>query len=276
MNKTILSVGIVVVITSLLGNYLFFAKNQLDEPIFLQHYYERPFMEEMTIDLHYIKNRYSDREMDIAWVTIPGLDVMLIPEYEYTIQAYTHYEYKVVRLSFPDEIETKIDDRLEFDELTVFFTDGETKTLRDNKLILYKQEDEAPFEWMGGGGSSDNDGFQRIKAEENITLIGLQTPYKEELPSTISLTLNDEQLNLKDPEQDFFPISFAKGDDLSLTYRFSFDDNDMNRLNVYNLDINFLGKNENGEHFVKTAVPIFYQPYISEKEMRDLVREAKK
>ncbi|MFK4998461.1 hypothetical protein ACI2OX_17430 [Bacillus sp. N9] len=183
----------------------------MDEPIFLKHYYERPFMEGLTVDLYYIADRHSGREMDIAWVTVPGLDVVLVPEFEYTVHTYTHYVYKGVRFSFPDEI----DDRLEIDELTVYFTNGETKTARDNKLILYKQEDEALFEWKSGGGSSDNDGFQTLEVGENLTLMELQTPFIKELPSTLSLTLNDEQLDLKNPHLDFFPISFEGGDVIS-------------------------------------------------------------
>ncbi|WNS76617.1 hypothetical protein RRV45_06315 [Bacillus sp. DTU_2020_1000418_1_SI_GHA_SEK_038] len=93
MNKSLLYAGVAVVILSLVGNYALFVSSQLQRPIMLKHYYYVPSSKGYIIHLHYIANR--SYEMDIQWLTIPGIDGEFYSKGPGHGPKYRHYQKRI-------------------------------------------------------------------------------------------------------------------------------------------------------------------------------------
>ena len=56
MKEKILWVGLIFVMISWVGNYLYFQSKQLEHPIFLDHYYEVYLQDETYLTFYYLSN----------------------------------------------------------------------------------------------------------------------------------------------------------------------------------------------------------------------------
>lgn len=290
MKNWMMYLGMVVVLASLLGNYIVFAGSQLKEPIFFRHYYEVPANPGMMIELNYITNRNSAREIGIAWATIPGTEMMLGPPHELQTHTYTHYLHKSAALELPEYFfDDWKEDSMTLSQLQIYFTNGEMKLVDIGEVILYKPVDPL-FDFISSGGSTGNKGFNSLKATENVEITGIDIPFSKDLQSALSIGFSDITENelhkfinssnpidypdAEMPPNHSFPFSVQKEDLLSITYQLAFDENDPNRLNMYDIAIKINGINEEGKSFTE-FVPFSYQPYFTEKEIKTIVREAK-
>ncbi|MEH7391312.1 hypothetical protein [Bacillus sp. JJ1474] len=285
MNRSLLYAGIAVVIVSLVGNYAFFVSSQLQKPIMLKHYYYVPSSQGYIIHLHYIANR-SD-ELDIQWVTIPGMEGEFFSKGPQHGQKYRHYELKTFSLEVNERFLTNIDENsFSFNQVKAHLSNGDILTMDIGEITLYKWNDRV-LQFQISGSSSDHTGYHILKADQDIKITGLAIPYAEELKSALSLKLNSNQvevqqhLNQKVPgvfqddgrslSKDLFPIMMKKDELLSINYQFSFQQNDSGRFNYYKIRAALEGQEMNGQTFSE-YFPFSYQPYLAEKEIREIVK----
>ncbi len=286
MNKSLLYAGIALVIVSLLGNYAFFVSSQLQKPIMLKHYYYVPSNQGHIIHLHYIANRNDT--MDIQWITIPGLEGEFYSKGPGYGPKYRHYQVKTFSLEVNEQFLTNIDENsFRFNQVKAHLSNGESLTMDIGEITFYKWNDRV-LQFQSSGSSSDNTGFHILKADQDVNITDLKIPYAEELASALSLKLNSNQVEVREhlnrevPEiinnngkplsHDLFPIMMKKDDLLSIKYQFSFQHNDSRRFNYYEIRTALQGKETNGSPFTD-YFSISYQPYLGEKELKEIVKE---
>lgn len=287
-NPFYLFAGAAIVLLSLIGNYVFFAAKELKAPIFLKHYHGLSDSLGTTIELHYITNRNNDQETDIAWGHIPGTDLLLPPAFQFTAGTYKHYLHKTVGLELTEEfLEEMKEESMELKQISVTFTNGDTSLVDVGNISLYKRSD-APFDYPSSGSSSDNSGFQLLKAEKDMELTGLDIPYEHDLQSALIFEVIHDQVKLQKYENrpegifnekglslDEFPFSLMKGDSLSIKYEFSFEEGNPLRFNFYELHARLRGNVKGGQEFTDT-IYLSYRPYFTEKELNAFVQEERK
>ena len=284
MNKSLFYAGVAVVILSLFGNYAFFATSQLQRPIMLKHYYYVPTSQGYIIHLHYLANR-SDN-MDIQWLTIPGIDGEFYSKGPQHGPKYRHYKIKTFSLELNEQFLTNFDENsFSFNQVIAHLSNGESMTMDVGEITFYKWKDQV-LQFQSSGGSSDNTGYHILKADKDINITDLEIPYAEELKPALSLKLNSNKVevqqhlnreaseNLQDNGETLFPIVLKKDERLSIKYQFSFPQDDSSRFNYYEIRAVLQGQEANGSPFTD-YFSISYQPYLGEKELREIVKEGK-
>lgn len=297
MKKSILYVGLVIMLLSLVGNYLYFSMNQLDKPLMLKHFYQKHIEEETLFELHYLVNR--NQKVDISTINIPGLDYVQIIDEGYQYNSYRHHKLKTIFVKIDKHVlEDKIKDGFVINEVEAFLTNGE-RVIYDIGEITLGEWNRGPFEFRAAGGSSDGSSFDFVAAEVDLTLHSYEVPYLEKLSNGLTLFVNREQATLtpiaiemrnghhlpddnpaeklKDVtvdklEPNIFPLELRAGEFLNIEHHFSFPDNDPNQYHYYYFEIKFDGETKDGSPFTH-GTNLHYYPYFTEYDIKEIIKE---
>ncbi|MCR2823433.1 hypothetical protein [Lederbergia panacisoli] len=279
IKTAMLATGMVIAIISMIGNYLFFVSKQLKEPIMLKHYYDTQVGVGSMLEFQYVTNRNDDTE--ISWFIIPNSDIRLPVSSDQTYQTYRHHQLKNVYTTITEEIARKLNkSALEMTQLEVYFSNGDMKLMDIGEIILHEfKENNSPFDFRAGGGSTDNTGFSVAVATKDVNITGLEIPYADKFEKSIKLYVGDTERtppNFQSPKGelltiDSFPIHKKKGDYLSFDYQIQFEQDDKNKHHLYTFEIKLVGNDENGETF-SFPDTIFYKPELTDKDIAAIVQ----
>ncbi|WP_078379904.1 hypothetical protein [Sutcliffiella halmapala] len=275
----ILRIGIIILFLSWIGNTVYFASQQLDEPIVLQHFYELPLSDDYYFEIYYITNKNDP--VDLSFVEFPELEEL---DYRHLItrhgqvrdeQNFSHHSVKSIgfQIQHEDITKGKYDD-IVLTEMRTFKPNGEVKTYSIGEIKLYSDK-RGPFEMHSTGSSSDHNGFDMVRATESITITDLKFSFLDKLENSIQLWMNKEELQIIDSQIDssLFPKVLNQGDWLEVEHRFQFTEGNFNRFHHYYLAPTLLGKTADGKEF-EHQLSIQYRPYISKKELQELIKVA--
>lgn len=283
MNRPIIYVGAAIVLLCFIGNFAFFVTSQLEKPIMLKHYYYVPYTQGNIIRLHYIANRSDHSEID--WITIPGIKGEFYSRGPQHGQTYSHYQLKTFFLELNEGV---LDEHsLSFNQVIAHLSNGESMTMDVGEITLYRWTDQV-LQSQSTGSSSDSIGYHILKTDRDIEISGLEIPYAEELERSLSLKINNNQVEVRqylnqdgsDPFQDngnplsneLFPIMMKKNELLSIRYHFTFQKNNPARFNYYEIRASLDGQESSGHAFTD-YFPLSYQPYLEDKDLREIIRE---
>lgn len=271
IKKPVLLIGMALVLVSLIGNYSVFAINQLKTPIMLKHYYNFSVPSGLTLELHYLVNR--SEEMDIQYATIGDSEIPLYSKESWTYQTLRHHKVKTLYFQLDDHFfEDMKYDEMTINQIRVFLTNGESMVMDVGEINFYKRED-SPLDFKSSGGSNDNSGFGTLSVEENMNIESYEVSFINSLKNKIIYDLNLGEKKVDD--QYSFPISKEKGDIISYQYHWKFKDDDPMRNHYYYTTLTLKGKDESNTPF-KHPITMDYRPYFTEKDVKEIIKEAKK
>lgn len=210
MKERYLWIGLLLVVLSWVGNYLFFESKQLEEPIFMEHFYEKrvpirsddaddadmDYFESEGIQLtfYYLTNKYDP--VDVVEVSVDGAEVYVdsgsfgyeffgaSEPIQHVVQEFRHYYLKSVTVEIrPEAFATgKPGDRWTFENMEVYFNNQEKVSANIGKIALFLDDytPEVLEQWMGSG---SNDGHNEgvFVSLKPLTVEDISVPFANEI-----------------------------------------------------------------------------------------------
>ncbi|WP_010676647.1 hypothetical protein [Bacillus timonensis] len=302
MKEKIFWVSLAVIVLSYIGNYLFFQSKQLDEPIFLEHYYELAIneQEEPMLTFYYVTNK-SDTST-VNFVRINGIETLSVanddffmwnpqePQYE---QEFTHHYLKSVNVTFPAALEG--DGPFIFSDMEVHFSDGQTVLADIGKVILLSSTDNHDvLETQISSSSNLHREEKSMVALQPITLENFEIPFEEDLSDDILIKVELDQEKLRELEKlksgsnppnwfdedrdkeweelpgdlvsdNLLPFSLEQNEWIRIMFQYN-----PTRFSYYQFNIKIIGKTKSGEEFVR-KLPINDYPYLDQKAINRII-----
>jgi len=306
LRERILWGGLVIVILSWTGNYLYFQAQQLEQPIFLEHYYETSMREQDTIEFtfYYLSNKRNPSE--VLYVNVDGVDGYPAPETDFQMwttttnvpqyeQEFSHHYLKSVVLQFQSSflpIKKGSDVIWSFDKIDVTFKDGQTITADIGNVKVYGDEpDYEIFDEQISSSSNQHWSQKSMVTTQPLTIEEITVPFPKEVAKDVYVKLNLTQLPSSKYEEDepewfedlvdlkrnkmegisiaapIFPLSLKENDWLQLSMRFN-----PNRESYYDFGIEMKGTTDENNPFLYKA-PIIDSPYFSQQKVDDIIKE---
>ena len=298
MKEKILWIGVVAIVLSWIGNYLYFQSKQLDHPIFLEHYYETYLEDkESTLTFYYLTNKKENVEVIdviIDGVTVfPSSDGFFMwdsdtPQY---VQEFSHHYLKSVRLELPKPIE---EGSWTFEEITATFSNGQTVTADIGKV---KVEEKMPYtnalESRFSSSNNQSSHEEQLVASQPLTIDSISLPFSQDISEDILVKINRNQEELKKREakinnpdwleeepnmewkdkdgvsilEGIFPFSLEKGERLGISMQLNPD-----RKRYFSLGVEISGTTEDGETYKRKAF-IMDDPYLTQQAVDEIIAE---
>ncbi|MCM3670622.1 hypothetical protein M3181_16790 [Mesobacillus maritimus] len=304
MSKKVLWLGIASILLSWVLNYAYYQSNQLDSPIFLDHYYEvNTAYDEQPLTFYYLTNKENPAE--VQYVTIDGIDFEVYPVGNHSFwegsepsyeQSFRHQYLKSVTLEFNENILALKEqgNSFSFERMEVFFNDQSSIVADIGKVNFYRTEDSDVFDSRMSSSSNQHWSHEAMLTREPITIEQISVPFDLNKEVAIKVETNQQRLeeleNLSHkgeiPEwieeeqelkweeksgalstEDIFPFKLGKGEWVSLNMYFN-----PNRTSYYQFGIKMEGKTEKGETFINYS-PINDQPYLNQQQVDKIIAE---
>lgn len=294
MKERFLWAGIALVVVSWFGNYLYFQEQQIETPIFLEHYYERESQSEYNLSFYYITNLSDPRE--VRYAIIDGIEIYPQlhthhffwhngqPQIHFH-QQFSHQGIREVRLSFLEDLVASAKDSdgdWSFSEMTVFFDDGSNTTqnigevmIREGREYDSKEEEVVQSTYSSGGSDGSNEtGFEVLK---NASVTEVVIPFVSEVSDKMSfkVALGEKKIQWKHDEMSWqdvngqngerFPISLKQGDGMYVSVQIH---EDYNKPLAFPLKI--MGESTDGTPFISHAY-IDQMPYWTKDEVKEVI-----
>ncbi|WP_138420073.1 hypothetical protein [Aquibacillus sediminis] len=308
MNSKGLWLGIGLIIISWIANYIYFQTHQLEQPIFLDHYYGRQIEQEEThLPFHYLTNKQNPLEVQYIQVD----DVQLYPvdnqsfgvwqatqpqiQYE---QEFRHHYLKKVNVNVPSNVIPISEDNpsWSFEQMQVYFTDGSVTNATVGKVRLYNRlNNESVLEFRSGSSSNQHRESTSLMTTEEIRIDAIDVPFAE-ISNEVAIKVDVEQEKLQELEEikqngerpdwhkrDFeVPWEEVPGitiDDEVFPLEMERDEAlrlfmrfNPNRVSYFHFGIEMVGETKSGEPFV-TETFIHDLPYLEQDDINQIIDE---
>lgn len=283
MRERFLWIGISLIVLSTAGNYLFFQSKQLDEPIFLKHYYSQELEsqdQEGNIEwtFHYLTNKQNPKTVqstEVDGITgYPAQDqgITFWEEGEPQInfeQEYNHHYLVPVTIEIPAEQIPMDNDSWSFESMHVTFSDQTDMNTKIGKIGLIDEAvSEDVFESSSASSSNDGEVITTLNVSKPIDVEEISVPFSDEIGDEMAINIGEVNGKKHDiSEEGVFPISFQEGESLRIQSQFS-----PNSSIYVDVEMGIKGETEDGDLFTRG----FYvndQPYFTQKEILDIIAE---
>ncbi|MUK89383.1 hypothetical protein GMD78_13525 [Ornithinibacillus sp. L9] len=305
MKEKVLWVGILLVLISNIGNYIFFQSKQLEEPIFLDHYITKEIYDEqheVQLTFYYLTNKKDPDTVSYAEVN----EVMLHPEnnawmwfdnhqqprvhYE---QEYSHYYLMAATFRVPvDMLSLEAGDSWSFENINVYFSNGQqVADIGKVKITKLNRANEG-FDFRMSG--SSHRGVNVITAREKLNIVDIQLPFAEEISNDIAMKVDSDNEQIKEEfdyhqtrsdsagddlqiawkdvpgielTQDVFPITLEKDGWIKISTKLS-----DNRISFFDFSMSVIGETESGEEIIGQS-HILDHPYLESEDVQELINK---
>lgn len=283
MRKTyvIYSVAAALILASWFGNVGYNRYYRLPEGRFLQHHIEATDTPSVAFDLLYVANKDDKRTIQSIQVAeLPTLQFYPVQEHQ-ELNRQTIYKFTGFYASDPDR-QTALPP-LTIHAVTVTYRDGKTRMMDVGGIIVYRNAypprgGESPVGFSSGGGSTDNTGFNTVRASRPAVLTGTTSTWLSVLGTAFHFDVKwmGAVVDANGPHESeaVYPMELAKGDSLRTNYGFDFQDGNPQATDVFNVLLTQTFEEAGGR---RSSYPIFanYLPYFTESQMRHFVRAQK-
>jgi hypothetical protein len=259
LNKNLIVFGLTLLLTCWVGNLIYYQNHILKKPLFLKHYYDIP--EGMNdFWLYYIQN-INDKSQ-VSGIRFPNIDNQYLYVTEYDEGSDNRY-YKLKKLYikiYDGDIKylpKKYRNRL-ITKARIEFSDGKVMNVNLGKIYLYNNKSQGSNLESQKGYSSNyapgipknssysNSGGNSFIADKDIKVIGISSPFKQEIKDILKIYINGRPLpSIK------FPISIKKNDKVSVNYVLNFDKKIIKQNNAYNFYLHVLTEDVKGHRGVE-------------------------
>ncbi|WML44431.1 hypothetical protein [Neobacillus sp. PS3-40] len=294
--------AIFVILISWGGNYTYFLSKQLDEPIFLKHYYESYITKEGEAQLtfYYLVNKQSP--INVQYVRIDGIEFYPIddgswtnPDIQQYDQEFKHQYLKSFTINFPRQslpIAEGSTGPWTFEKMEVGFDTSTVMTVDIGKVnIFLEPQKKPPLEFRMGSSGNDHREEQEFAATEKVKIEDITTPFSE-LAKNVAIKVNSDQMNELDLlnkdkvlpawfndsmrknwqethgislNETLFPFNLEKGEWMRLIM---FINPNQHSYLQYSLKIH--GTTASGHSFT-SEIPITDHPYLEQKDVDEII-----
>ncbi|MBB6454741.1 hypothetical protein HNQ94_003230 [Salirhabdus euzebyi] len=309
MKERVFWFGIILAIMSWIGNVLYLETKEIDEPIFMNHYYET-YMQQ---DNHYLEFFYltnKSEPLEVSHVQIDGIDAYVYPDQRFTTwndqevtfkQEFRYYYLKSVLIDLPDDllpIDKESNQSWSFQNMGVYFSNGEQINAPIGEVVVHSSfpNDVRVMENRAGGSSSQHRAYNTAVMTEPVTIESITVPFSDAIGEDIAMKMDLDQEKLKELEKlqqdgslpDWFKEDMDKEFDAlpgvlveERIFPISLDQGEWTKLNIqfnptrdtyFQFDINLNGRTENGESF-SFPVPIIDSPDLTEQQVKDFIKQ---
>lgn len=308
MKEKHLWIGLLIVVVSWAGNCLFWQSKQIDQPIFLDHYYETYLQDDNYLTFHYLTNKHDQSK--VSYAVVDGVDVELypasdgfsmrtsnVPKFE---QEFSHQHLKSVRLKLPTPflpIEQDSEDVWSFEEISFIFSNGEEVNADIGKVNVYGTLPGSDiFETRVSSSSNHHRSDKTLVAAKPVTIESITVPFAEQIDHDVDVKVMLDQEKLKELEalKDGAnpPIWFEEERNLEWSeikgvsikeeiFPITLDQNDWIQLSMqfnpdrksfFEFGVSISGTTDGGDPFLRKA-PIIDHPYLTDQIVSGIITE---
>ncbi|MDX8362539.1 hypothetical protein [Cytobacillus sp. IB215316] len=210
MKKYLFWLGLTIYVICFVGNYIYYQSKQLEDPIFLDHYYDIEVYNdnEVRLEFYYLTNKNDDATVKFALIN--GIEVYPrrdgqfnmwsdnLPEYK---QEFTHYYLKSVIFSIPIKSLSNLENSAgiwTFEDMIVFFNNNQEVNANIGAVkINIGQPDTNIFHRRASGGSNQHYDFDLLVVNEPIIIQDIKTSFSKELDDQVKIKVDLDQKKLK-------------------------------------------------------------------------------
>ena len=275
-------------------NSMYAYSKQLDEPIFLDHYIDMTYQDNLYVTFFYLTNKNDTSVIS----SMNAGDLRAYPEQSFgffngTNQIYNHQDFgRYVLRSVNVTFYNPYGDQLDYSatEMDVVFSDGRVLTAPIGYIMTRPSNvDTRPLEFTSGGSSNDNSGQEYYRALEPLTIEAVEHSFKNFLQDDFSIKLNTPKTPLDSkvtgatlpdsmnsewndiPGLDLgnvsFPIHLKEHDRISIHRKLP-----TNLTKVLNVNIYMKGTTESGKAFT-TTTGVITQPYLEKNDVKKIIEK---
>jgi hypothetical protein len=294
LKKLIIAMTTVVLI--FFGNIIYYFMQQIEGPIFLNHYYEYQFQQDefTQVDLFYVTNK----NQELLHIDVPGVEyssIKFISDY----QILKHYQVKKVSLELNVE---DLKEDIAFSNIHARFSDSDYQQYDIGEIRLRPSsygKKEQPFTWVSSGSSSDHTSYSIFDIKEDSNLIEVQIPFQNLLQDQLQLMLdvNGEEVKVfkekfqSDLDRDYeidtdkmfeqsgvevssvtYPMPIEKNDSLKVSSSFRFNEGSIHRTSIFQFEYRLLFEYEDGSKWFAKDF-LHYQPYFSSSDIKRITKK---
>lgn len=214
MREKFLWAGIVIIIISGIGNYIYFQSKQLDEPVFLDHYVKRSYYDEkeVPITFYYLVDKLNP--VTVNSVEIDGVELYPEagsgitfwsgdqPQINY-VQEFSHQYLTKIRLHIPVQ-EIPAGGSWSFRKVTAYLSNGKQMEADIGVVLITKRDSgENPdvFKTMMGTSSNQHTEEKSLVAKQSLTINEINVPFSDEIGDDVAIKIDLDQERLKDLER---------------------------------------------------------------------------
>ncbi|GGO00629.1 hypothetical protein [Saccharibacillus kuerlensis] len=275
-------------------NTVYYRSHQLAKPVFLEHYVEVEASEGSIMHLYALENRSGSSP--IAEVRLHGLETahsVAIRRVDYGAQQLTAFQVSFNQKAVSEAAEKMKGndaDVLILNKVDLLYSDGTIEQANIGEIRLYAPEHEiAALSVPGGGGSSDNTGYEVLLAERDLQITDVDVFYAEQAGDRLefywgnkgqSKGKNEERTAEPDEDRQSigipldevkFPVQVKAGSTAVLRYRFR-DRDPSDWTTVYHI-LPEIGFQTGKGSFRMRSNPIDDTPHPSREQVRRFVME---
>lgn len=269
MNQVKVGLSLMVLVLLWVGNIFYFQRYQLDEPLFMKHYYSiQNIGNELSFDLYYLVNHSED--VGVSRVHIPALGIDAYPAWDNERSRLQYHKVKSARLEWDELTLASLDDHAKVTEIEVEFTNGIRQLVDIGEIVIHRVKADHPYlHSQSSGSSSDHTGFSIFREKELLKPIGVK-----HLPPNLDAKVLSIQVNGQDIKGEIYPESFDHKSFLEVKYAFQFPESDPRAKHVYGsmtvLDV----QTEDGQ-MKEGLIFLHYVPHWNNEDIQLIVNERK-
>lgn len=285
INKRILKISIIIIITTLvlsLGTKFYL---HLDEPVFLKSYRqiklptnEAGYFEDIEFEIRYITNANDSRTVNhIEFEEAPELNVSTSENRARGV--FSFYQdnrmpgkvvgtYRIKSIyTWVDAHDVDTNDEIHLTKAKVHFTNGEIIEVDIGDIVLfgYNKNDEY-FEFSDGGSSSDGTSSSRMKVKQNISLLKIESPILDEVKNFVEYKINNVDYD------EIEGMKFTSGDYLNTNTIVTIPEDILQRFNTYEIHPMLYFEENDGNIFTYYFYDIDYNKYNFEFKLNEIVK----
>ncbi|RXT01915.1 hypothetical protein [Ammoniphilus sp. CFH 90114] len=267
MSRIKIGLSLLALVLLWVGNMTYYQRHQLDEPLFMKHYYNIVTLgNQLNFELYYLVNQRED--VGIYRLHLPDSEIDLYPTWEHDNNHSQYHKLKNARFEWDEVALESLKDDMQIREIEVEFTNGSRKLVDIGEILIRKtNEDPAYIHSQSSGSSSDNTGFSHYRQKEELKFIGLKHLPPQLDAKYLSFQVNGQHVEVASPSHnlDFKPY-------LEVKYAFHFPQDDPRAQNIYSSMSELEVQTPDGQ--IKEGLMfINYTPNWSTADIRAILRE---
>lgn len=259
-----------------IGNYYYFQQHQLEDAIFLKHYYEIPYHEDwqgVYFDIYYVENRVESNP--VSYFSLDGRRLIYQVEPELR-NSYLQYQYfnlnrALVNVTIEDITHVLEDDNHGIiEELIVGYKDGSSQIVDIGEIHLIHADDmegRSNLLSFRSSQSSDHEGYIDFHEIREITFTEIEISFEEYLMKDIHIEV-DNSGNMIDE----LPLLIRRGQRIAYSFQ-DIPDQDL-YFHLYQANVKLKYETLDGkEGHISIRYDESERVYFSESEIRQLVKD---
>lgn len=251
MNRTKIVVGLILLVLLWAGNIYFFERNQLNEPLFLKHYYDLTLTgDHLQFDLYYLVNRQDDAKTATLRMEDNSFFFQTTEDVKYRGQYWT-LKHITVHLS-KDQIRQTASDRIIIQNIRVQFPRQQEKKIQIGEIHVRLGDSNSNILFPRMTGTASDGKMSKSLAAFDLKqpskVIGFQIPEMGQIKNQVKLKVNQTEWTNQ-------PLPVSAANDIQVEYLLP-----KQSINMYSLDAQVLfekadGRKEIGKFRISSDPP---------------------